>query len=151
MADEKGLTAKEERFCLEYCIDYNGTAAARRAGYAEKSAAKSACKLLKEERVLQRVRELQQEQAKRLCLSSDLVLIRTMELLDTCMAKKKPIREWDYEAHEWKETGEYQIDSKGAAKALEMLGKYLGMFDGEKGLQGDTGPVFYEGEGDVLA
>lgn len=143
------LTAKEERFCLEYCIDYNGAAAARRAGYAEKSAAKAACKLLKEERVLARVRELQQEQAKRLCLSSDLVLIRTMELVDACMAKRKPIREWDYEAHEWKETGEYLIDGKTAVRALELLGKYLGMLGGEKGLQGDTGPVFYTGEDEV--
>ena len=146
---EKELTGKEERFCLEYCVDYNGAAAARRAGYAEKSAAKAACKLLKEERVLTRVRQLQQEQAKRLCLSSDLVLVRTMELVDACMAKRKPIREWDYEAHEWKETGEYLIDGKTAVRALELLGKHLGMFDGKNGSQDDTGPVFYTGDEEV--
>lgn len=151
MADEKGLKAKEERFCLEYTVDYNGAAAARRAGYAEKSAAKAACKLLKEERVLDRVREIQQETVEQLCLSRQKVVLQLMELADVCMAKRKPLREWDYEAHEWKETGEYQIDSKGAAKALELLGKYLGLFGDKNAAEGDAGPVILTGEEDVMA
>ncbi len=32
-----GLTAKQARFCEEYAIDLNATAAARRAGYSEKT------------------------------------------------------------------------------------------------------------------
>ena len=140
---ERELTRKEERFCLEYAVDYNGTAAAIRAGYAEKSAAKAACKLLKEHRVLDRVRQLQKEQAERLCLSSDLVVIRALELLDICLAAK-PVIKWDYEEHAWVESGEYQIDSKGAAKALEILGKHLGMFAGDSRESGESGPVYYK-------
>lgn len=139
---EQELTRKEEKFCLEYAVDYNGTKAAIRAGYAEKSAAKAACKLLKEARILDRVRRLQKEQAERLCLSSDLVVIRALELLDICLAAK-PVMIWDYENHCWEKSGEYQIDSKGAAKALEILGKHLGMFDGS-GQSDDSGPVFYK-------
>ena len=39
MADEIILTDKQEAFCREYCLDWNGTQAAIRAGYSEKTAA----------------------------------------------------------------------------------------------------------------
>ena len=118
MAEAK-LSMKEDRFCLEYLIDYNQTKAAIRAGYAEKSAAKKGCQMMKDPRILARIRALQKEQADRLCLSSDLVVIKLLELVDICMAAV-PVMKWDYDAHEMVETGEYQIDSKGAAKALEL-------------------------------
>lgn len=41
------LTPQQERFCQEYAVDYNGTNAAIRAGYAEKTAASQASRLLK--------------------------------------------------------------------------------------------------------
>lgn len=144
---ETALTRKEERFCLEYVIDYNQTKAAERAGYAEKSAAKTGCKLMKDPRILARVKELQKEQADRLCLSSDLVVIKLLELVDICMAAK-PVMEWDYSNHEMSPTGEYQIDSKGAAKALELLGRHLGMFDRKE--QAPTeGPVYLTGMDEI--
>lgn len=148
MAEAESLTAREERFCQEYTVCYNGAEAARRAGYAEKSAAKTACKLLKEERILRRIRELQQETLEQLCLTRQKVVLQLMELVDVCMAAK-PVLAWDYEEHQMVETGEYQVDSKGAAKALELLGKHLGMFDKESQSAADTGPVFLEGGSEV--
>lgn len=145
---ETALKPKEERFCLEYIVDYNQTKAATRAGYAEKSAAKTGCKLMKDPRILASIKKLQKEQADRLCLSSDLVVIKLLELVDICMAAK-PVMEWDYSNHEKSPTGEYQIDSKGAAKALELLGKHLGMFDKHEDTPDDTGPVFITGEADL--
>ena len=147
--EEKALSHQKERFCLEYIVDYNQTKAAIRAGYAEKSAAKTGCKLMKDPRILARIRQLQKEQADRLCLSSDLVVIKLLELVDICMAAV-PVMKWDYDAHEMVETGEYQIDSKGAAKALELLGRHLGMFD-RKEQNPDDGPVFISGEEDLKA
>lgn len=38
MRDKDKLTPKEERFCYEYCIDFNATQAAIRAGYSKKTA-----------------------------------------------------------------------------------------------------------------
>ena len=38
MSNKRGLTAKQERFCYEYCQDYNATQAAIRAGYSKKTA-----------------------------------------------------------------------------------------------------------------
>jgi phage terminase small subunit len=43
----KKLTAKQEKFCYEYLVDLNLTQAAIRAGFAEKSAAATARRLLK--------------------------------------------------------------------------------------------------------
>lgn len=144
MAD---ITMKEERFCLEYVTDYNGAAAARRAGYAEKSAAKQACRLLSRPEIMERVRALQKEQRERLCVSSDMVVIKARELLDICMAAT-PVLEWDYGEHKMVPSGEYQVDSKGAAKCLEILGKHLGMFD--KGANAnDDRPVFYTGSDEI--
>lgn len=143
-AAERKISRKEERFCLEYTIDYNGTAAAKRAGYEDKSAAKAACKLLKRPEVMERVRELQREQADRLCLSSDLVVTKTLELLDKCMANT-PVMEWDYSKHQMVESGQYQVDSKGAAKCLEILGKHLGMLDGKKQETiSDAVPIYHD-------
>ena len=116
------LTRKEERFCENYIVDYNGTAAAKRAGYAEKSARVAASRLLKQDRVKARIRELQKEQAERLCLSSDLIVIRALELYDKCTQADVP-------------------DSKGAVKCLDLLARHLGMFDKDSQSASD-GPVF---------
>lgn len=122
------LSGKHERFCQEYIIDYNGTQAAIRAGYSETSAKQEASRLLKKEKILDRVKELQADQVKRLSISQDFVVL---QLLDTyrCCREAAPVMEWDYDAHELVETGRYQFDSKGALKALEMIGKHVGMFD----------------------
>ncbi len=53
------LNLRQERFVLEYLKDGNGTKAAIRAGYATSSAAVHAHRLLKNERVVDKVRTLQ--------------------------------------------------------------------------------------------
>lgn len=146
---ETGLSYKEERFCLEYSCDYNQTQAAIRAGYAEKSAAKKGCELMKNPRIQARIRQLQKEQAERLMLTSDRVLIELMDVYQKCM-QAVPVEEWNYSEHRMEPTGEYQFDSKGATKALEMIGRHLGMFD-RKEQNPDDGPVFISGEEDLKA
>ena len=70
------MTAKQEHFCAEYAVDYNGTQAAIRAGYSEKNAANQASRMLRNAEVLARVRELQREQVERLAVSTDFVVLR---------------------------------------------------------------------------
>ena len=72
------LSPKEERFCREYVIDYNGTQAAIRSGYKESDARNRACRLLTKADISARVRELQHEMAQRLALSEDFVIIEAM-------------------------------------------------------------------------
>ena len=145
---ETALTDKKERFCREYVIDYNQTKAAIRAGYAEKSAAKKGCSLMKEPEVAAYIRQLQTEQKERLMLTSDHVLLELWDVYQKCM-QAVPVEEWDYDLHTMVKTGEYQFDSKGATKALEMIGKHLGMFDKNEDTDPDAGPVFITGEDEL--
>lgn len=116
-----------ELFCREYIIDYNGTQAAIRAGYSEKTAYSQANRLLKNAEILSRVRELQAEQVNRLAVTADSVVLRLLEVYERCM-QAKPVMTWDKEAKEYVATGEYVFDSKGALGALDLLGKHLAMF-----------------------
>ncbi|MEG1381852.1 MAG: terminase small subunit, partial [Ruthenibacterium sp.] len=83
--------------------------------------------LLRKPEMLARVRALQHEQAARLSVSADLVITKLMDTLERCMAAQ-PVMIWDSEQGRKVESGEYQFDSKGALRALELLGKHLGMY-----------------------
>ena len=102
------LRGKEERFCQEYVIDYNGTKAAIRAGYNPGDAANRAYRLMKKAEIAARVRELEKELADRLALSQEQVVLQLKKQYDECQAEK---------------------DHKNALKALELMGKHLGMFE----------------------
>ena len=43
-----------------------------------------------------------------------------------------PVMRYNYDTGEMEETGMYQFDGKNALKALELLGKHLGMFDKQR-------------------
>lgn len=121
MAEEKKLSAKVERFCEEYIVDYKAEKAAVRAGYKEESARTTAWRLLKNEEVAARVRELQEEFNKANCFAE----------------KSRCIKEM------WKlyEKGLETEDYKVAAKCLEYIAKTNGMFS-------DTTNVKF-GNGDI--
>jgi len=68
------LNDKQERFCREYVIDLNGTQAAIRAGYSEKTANEQAAALLAKLSIKQRVKELQDKIGERLDLTADMVV-----------------------------------------------------------------------------
>ena len=76
------------------------------------------------------MRELQAEQAERLAITSDWTMLQLRECVMRCM-QKTPVLEYDPETREMVETGEWQFDSRGAAKALELIGRHLGMFEGK--------------------
>ena len=135
------LTEKQKKFCKEYVIDYNGTQAAIRAGYSEKTAKVQASQLLREEKILTTIKNLQKEQMQELCLCEEKVIKDLCSILIRCMSAE-PVMEWDYEEHDYVKTGEYQFDSKGALKVIELLGKHLGMFnknDGSRPEDNDDG------------
>lgn len=136
------ITPKQERFCQEYIVDYNGAQAAVRAGYAANSARKTASRMLTNADILARVRELQREQTARLALTQDYVL---QQLVDTyrCCREPEPVLVYDPDAGGMVESGKYQFDSKGALRALELIGKHLGMYQNKLKLDAklDTGQL----------
>lgn len=123
---QAGLTAKEQRFCEEYVLDYNATRAAIRAGYSERSAASNAWKILRRPGVQNFLKRAQQEQRDRLCLSGDRVVLELFDLLEKCK-EPEPVRVWSKTEKRYVNTGEYKFDSRGALKTVELLMKHLGM------------------------
>ena len=121
---------KHEFFCLEYIKDFNGTRAYLDTGYkvAYSTARTESGKLLAKPDIIARVKELIAERAERLCLSSDNVVLRLVDIYEKCMTEK-PVMAFNYTTKQMEETGEYVFDSKGALKAMELIGRHLGMFN----------------------
>ncbi|STY71491.1 Terminase small subunit [Megamonas hypermegale] len=111
------LTAKQERFCREYIIDLNATRAAIRAGYSEKTANRIASENLSKLDIQEKIRQLQQKIEARTEITQDKVL---NELANIGFAEpSKQIRVTD------------------KIKALELLGKHLGIFTDKLQVKGD--------------
>lgn len=121
------LNAKQEIFIKEYLVDLNATQAAIRSGYSEKTAAAQASRLLKDVNIRARIDELQGIRAEKLELDAQWVLDKLVKVTQMSM-QAKPVEKWDYQERKLVETGEYVYDSNGANKALELIGKHLGMF-----------------------
>jgi phage terminase small subunit len=124
------LTPKQDKFCQEYLIDLNATAAAIRAGYSEKTARQIGNRLLTNVDISEHIRRLRNVQAVKAGISAEYVLSGLKAVAERCM-QAEPILDRDGE-----ETGEYRFNAAGANKALELLGRHLGLFDGEQA-QGD--------------
>lgn len=80
------LTKKEERFCHEYMVDLNGTAAATRAGYSAKTAKVIASTLLSKEKIRFNIAKLQQRALQRIDLTAERVLYELASLAFSNMA-----------------------------------------------------------------
>lgn len=78
------LTNKQERFCLEYVIDSNAKQSAIRAGYSEKSAQMTGSRLMTNDKVKNRVAELQKETASELKIDREWAIKEYMELIQDC-------------------------------------------------------------------
>jgi phage terminase small subunit len=118
------LTDKHIRFIDEYMIDMNGAAAYLRAGYKcnEATARANASRLLTNANISAEIAKRQQKLQQDTGISVQWVLNNFKTVAERCM-QAEPIR--------CKESGEileYKFDSSGANKALEAIGKHLGMF-----------------------
>ncbi len=74
------LNDKREAFCQEYLVDLNGTQAAIRAGYSEKTANRIASQLLSKLDVQERIAELMDSRNKSTQIEASYVLTRLKEI-----------------------------------------------------------------------
>ena len=68
------MTPKQQRFVQEYQIDWNATAAAKRAGYSEKAAKEQGYENLTKPHIKQAIATAQAELSARVCITQEEVL-----------------------------------------------------------------------------
>lgn len=137
-----GLTAKQQAFKDEYLIDLNGTQAAIRAGYSEKTACEQAARLLANVKVATAIQKAMAARSERAGITQDEVIEDLKELRDICMGRKKVnitiVSRVEGVAVPM-ECEQLIIDPAGAKGSLDLLGKHLGMFKDKIELTGKNG------------
>lgn len=146
MNNEKKLTDKQKRFCEEYIVDLNATQAAIRAGYAVKTARSQGQRLLTNVDIQAYISELRDKQSRRTEITADRVL---EELAAIAFSDRTEIAYIEnrnvvlVSTDKWSENTKksvagikesqngVEIKSYDKVKALELLGKHLGMFDAQ--------------------
>lgn len=125
------LTARQKQFVAEYLIDLNATQAAIRAGYSEKTAREQASRLLSKVNIQQAISVEMEKRGKRTELTADEVIADLREVRDICLGRKK-VKVVEVVKSEGKinseEVEKSVFDPIGANRALELLGKHLGIF-----------------------
>lgn len=173
----KGLTAKQQRFCDEYLIDLNATQAAIRAGYSEKYANTNASKLLQITTVAEYIEKRKMDRIERTEITQDMVLKELANIAFSnaadyaAVVEKNAMTEIDgqtvplldddgnpvkYRTVEPVLTQDLTEDQKKALavikkgrdgfevkpydkiRALELLGKHLGMFTEKVEVKGEV-------------
>ena len=122
----KPLTARRQRFVEEYLLDLNGSQAAIRAGYSEQTATMQASRLLTNANVAAAVINAQAKRAEKVQVTAEWVLKGLIEIHDRAMQHHAVLD------REGKPIGEYVYQGQVASRALELLGKHLGMFDKQR-------------------
>ena len=141
MAKETGLTERQKRFVLEYLRNGgNGQEAAIAAGYSPKSAASQASRMLTDDKVLAYKRAQARQVYNSIGITPAQIGIEAWGIYKKCMAAE-PHLSWDSESHSYVPDGTFVFDSRGALKALEMLGKMEGMFKERVEVSGDPETV----------
>ncbi len=125
------LTDKQARFVEEYLVDLNATKAAIRAGYSEKSARQIGAETLHKPEVAQAVSKALSARSARTGIDQDWVLTRLVENAERAL-QSKPVLDRKGAA-----TGVYAYQGAVANKALELLGRHLGMFKDNSALAYD--------------
>ena len=114
------LNERHRRFVLEYVIDLNGSAAARRAGYARGKAGARASELLRRPDVRLAIRAEMKERDQRLRLTSERILREVM-----CIAFADPARiaQWGPDRVELVRSGDLAPDDRRAVKWISVGGR----------------------------
>jgi len=132
---DKKPTVKQQKFIDEYLIDLNATQAAKRAGYSPKTAKSQGQRLLTKEEIHAQIEKKLAKNAEKAGITAQKVIEGLIEVNARCL-QKKPVMVWDKAERKMKQktdpdTGEgiWNFDSTGANRSLELLGRYLGLFE----------------------
>jgi phage terminase small subunit len=146
------LTKKQKRFCEEYLIDLNATQAAIRAGYSPDTAKAIGCENLTKPDIRAHIDLVMAERSRRTGVNADRVIqelakiafVNATDVIDpkTATVKENALPEdtaaiQSVKVKTFGEDGlEREIKMADKLKALEMLGRHLGMFKDKLELSG---------------
>lgn len=148
------LTPKQARFVEEYLVDLCATRAAIRAGYSEKTAAEQGYDLLRRPHIADALRKEQQKRSERVHVSQDYVLRRLLDISEADLIQASdeegnllPLAQWPkslrmaLDGLDCTELARQSLDDElevsthlrkvklsSRLKALDMLGRHLGMW-----------------------
>lgn len=117
------LTDKQEAFCREYLVDFNGTQAAIRAGYSQKTAYAVANENLKKPEIIERLSELKAVAAKRNDVTVDEAISMWREIW---YVNHRTYTRYDKDGND---VGSVMVDPNAAAKAAEAISKISGAYE----------------------
>lgn len=160
------LTDKQKHFVEEYLIDLNATQAAIRAGYSVKNADNISSQLMGKTHVAEAVAKATAERSRRTGISADRVLnelakiafVNITDVADQSASLKEDANRDDTAAVQSVrvkttitdngDTVEKEIKLADKVKALDLLGKHLGIFNDKIKVEGAL-PVILTGERDL--
>ena len=158
------LTAKQQRFCDEYLIDLNATQAAIRAGYKRSEYTDTnANKILENTRVAEEIEKRMAERSRRTGINQDRVILELARIAfvnpqnvidpddasvradatedDLACIQSVKVKTMDSEKGS---STEREVRLADKMRALELLGKHLGMF--KDNIKLDVTPVVIGGD-----
>lgn len=144
------LNERQKRFCDEYLIDLNATQAAIRAGYSEKTAYRIGADLLQKTSVSEYLDKRRKAQIRRTEINQDMVVTELARIAlangtDFATVGKRnrvtltptddlpPEKRAAVASVKKGKGGVIEIKTYDKVKALELLGRHLGLFDGRGG------------------
>lgn len=160
------LTEKQKRFVEEYLIDLNATQAAVRAGYSVKTAREIGCENLTKPNIQNAIAKTMAERNKRVGINQDRVVmelakiafVKMTDVVDSDGAIREDATDDDLACIESikvkrsdTDTGsseEREVKVASKLKALELLGKHLGMWNDKLDVN-ITQPIVISGEADL--
>ena len=131
------MTDKQSIFVREYLTCLNATEAAKRAGYSQKTAYSIGQRLLRNVEISNAINSAMSERSERTALNADYVLHSLHEIAQRCM-QKSPVMVKGEQAIDDEGRHLWTFDAKNAIRALELLGKHMGMFSDKNREQEET-------------
>ena len=122
------LTDKQAAFVRQYLVDLNATQAAIRAGYSERTANAQAGRLLANVGIREAIEKAQAKRAQRVEVTQDYVLSNLVEVVERTMQRAPVMDRKGEQVTDEEGRAVWTFDAKGANRALELLGKHLGIF-----------------------
>ena len=131
------LTPRQKRFCVEYLKDLNGSQAAIRAGYSERSAGYMASTLLAKEEIQAKIKAMRRELFKKDIMEAEEVEYLLSKAARGDMDEKVLVSDTTDGVEEHKFLSK-PISNRDRLKALELMGKRNSLFTDKVSVDGEV-------------